>query len=293
MNRWSLILLFSVFTSGCVSSQVIPKGNLLSSIRTISVVPIETIPLLLHPDNVDDRKAIDIALGSTKNPIGTSAPKMDRTDTSLSPVTFILSPPPVRQIASILVIIGAVATLAEIASAGKEVPGETAVIEKGQPIGIWAPTVELAKRTIDSLQSRGFRTAHLIDGYVKLPITDRSINLYMENWLGPIRRYYNSNISTVNYADVDSVHSDAILEVGIMNYEYVKEGLSMQVFVRLVDPRTKQVLGRVRKHVYSDSGPLATLLRNDAEEMKHLVMETGNHLLVECLDEMGLTTNLK
>jgi hypothetical protein len=48
----------------------------------------------------------------------------------------------------------------------------------------------------------------MIDGYVRLPITDRTTTWHMENWLGPLRRWYNSDVSTVDYAALGSDHAD-------------------------------------------------------------------------------------
>jgi hypothetical protein len=179
--------------------------------------------------------------------------------------------------------------LAEASSAGKEVPGETAIIERGQPSEIWTPSVEFAKTAVVTLQHAGSREVRMIDGYVKLPITDRAITWHMENWLGPIRRLYSSDMSTVDYAAMGSVHADAILEVGVLNYEYASGRLILQVFVRLIDTRTRRVLGRARNISFSKGGPLAPLLQKDADGMKRLILETGDRLLAKCLTEIGLT----
>jgi hypothetical protein len=180
--------------------------------------------------------------------------------------------------------------LVEAASAGKEVPGETAVIQMDRPSETWMPTVEYAKTAAVALQQAGSRDVRVIDGYVRLPITDRSITWHMQNWLGPIRRLYSSDMSTVDYAAIRSDHADAILEVGVLNYEYYNQRFMLQVFVRLIDPRTKQVLGRARNSFSSKVGPLTPLLQNDAEGMKRLILETGNRLLAKCLAEIELTS---
>lgn len=263
------------------------------SLRTISVVPIEGMPLLLHPDSKDDTKAIEALMQSATRPTSAGTPIVNGPGTSLlrSAATLVNAPvTTIRTGASVLAVIGGTAMLLEASSAGKEEPGETTVIEMGHPSEKWMPSVEYAKTAMVALQQAGTREVRMIDGYVKLTNIDRSITWHMENWLGAVKRLYNSDVSTVDYAVISSDHADAILEVGVLNYEYWSERLMLQVFVRLIDPHTKQVLGRVRYTSTSKTGPLTPLLKNDAEGMKRLILETGNRLLTKCLAEIGLSS---
>lgn len=288
-----LAILLCVFMSGCVSSQIMPTQSALSSIRTIAVVPIEVMPLILHPDNEDDRKAIDAVARSSNSPDLARARSVNGPAAPLSESAAPLINAPIKSIrtgASILAIVGGTAKLVEAASAGQELPGETAVIEMGQPSEIWTPSVEYAKTVGKTLREKGSREIHTIHGYIKLPIADRSITWHMEHWLGPTRRLYNGETSTVDYTTIGPNRDDAILEVGVLNYEYYSERLLLQVFVRLIDARTKQVLGRARNFSTSKTGPLAPLIENDAGGMKRLILETGNRLLGKCLSEIGLAS---
>jgi hypothetical protein len=159
----------------------------------------------------------------------------------------------------------------------------------GYPGESWVPSVEYARTAVVVLQQRGFRGARMIDAYVRLPIADRSVTWHLENWMAPIRRWYNAGVSNVDYASIGSAQADVILEVGVSNYEYAFERLILQVWVKLVDPDTGQVLGRARNFEQSAAQPLAPLLQSDAEGMKRLVVEVGNRLLARCLDDVGLT----
>ena len=291
MKRCLFVVLLYVFTSGCISSQIIPKENVLSPIRTISIVPIECPPLILYPVTPDDRAAVDAMMRSPTPP--TSAPSLTVPGASPSiPSAWFVNAPSanIRTGASVLTIIGGIAILVEAASAGKEVAGETAVIEMDQPTATWMASVEYAKTAVVALQQAGSRDLRVIDGYVRLPITDRSMTWHMENWNGPINRWYNSDVSTVDYAAIGSNHADAILEVGVSSYQYYREALILHVFVKLIDPRTKQVLGRARSISFppQKAGPVAPLLQNDAEGMKRLILETGNRLVAKCLTKLGL-----
>ena len=293
MKQWFFVVLLYVFTSGCISSQIIPKGNVLSPIRTISIVPIECPPLILYPVTPDDRAAVDAMMRVATPPTSASPPSSTvlSASPSIPSASFVNAPSAnIRTGASVLTIIGGIAILVEAASAGKEVPGETAVIEMDQPTATWMASVEYAKTAVVALQQAGPRDLRVIDGYVRLPITDRSMTWHMENWNGPINRWYNSDVSTVDYAAIGSNYADAILEVGVFSYQYYREALILHVFVKLIDPRTKQVLGRARSISFPSqkAGPLAPLLQNDAEGMKCLILETGNRLVAKCLTKLGL-----
>jgi hypothetical protein len=274
MKLWTCGILLCVCTSGCVSPQIIPNQSFTTSIRSIGVIPVEGRPLTLHPQSDDDKKAID-AMAAHVSRVGELSVSWLSVGALGSVAGRALSPQgPVM--------------LAEAAAAGTEVPGEAAVFEKGRPRGTWSPTLEFAKSAVPLLRQVEGRQVRLIDGYVTLPFGERLITWHMEEWLGPIRRFYNSDASAVDYAAIDTDRVDAILEVGMVNFEYLNERLLLQVFVRLIDPRT--VLGRAREWSYLKGGPLAPLLQNDAEGLKRLVVTTGDALVVKCIGQIRLNT---
>jgi hypothetical protein len=288
LKRPALAILLCIFTSGCVSSQIIPRESALLSLRVISVVQIEGTPLVLYPDTPDDVRAIkalmqsiEFQISARERSVKISATSLSRSDAPLGAV----SPP--RTLGA-----GAIFELPVTALAGREVWDEAAVIEMGQPDQTWMPRVQFAKTAMEILQQGGKREAKMIDGYVKVPIMDRSITSHMENWLGPIRRLYNSDMSTIDYNTILGPDPpDAVLEVGTLQYEYSIGRLLLTVFVRLVDPHTKQVLGRAKEHSYPKAGPLIPLFENNASGMKNLIVDTGNRLVAQCLAQIGLTSD--
>ena len=267
MKNWILTLLACTLIPGCVSSQIIPKEGSISFIHKIDVVPVEAMPLLLHPLTEDDREALGAMAvyvpGVGEPSLGWLAQSTHRGHATWFPSDAI--------------------------SSGREVPGEVFVFEKGQPGGMSRPTTEYAKAAVVLLRKGGDREAKVVDRYIELPITNRYITLHMEDWLAPVRRLYNSDVSRVDYAALaSSDHVDAILEVGAFTSEYVFDRLLLSVFVRLVDTRTGQVLGRTAAMSIQKEGPLAPLLRDDAAGLKRLVLETGNRLVAQCLGEVRL-----
>lgn len=294
MRNWILLALITVLSSGCLSSQIVPKESLLQSMRTISIVPIESPPLLLTPRTEEDRATIIAMIRSAAAPTTASAPMGAGPGASLAqlaaPFTFAPSVG-LRSGAAVVVVIGGMSMLFEAASSGKEISEEAGEVMIDHPSERWLPSIEYAKTAVLALQQRGYHEVRMIDGYASLPVADRSITWHMENWLAPIRRWYNSNVSKVDYAPLGSVKADVILEVGVMNYEYAFERLFLQVWVKLIDPTTKQVLGRARNFEQSTAQPLALLLQNNAEGMKRLALEIGNRSLAKCLADVGLASS--
>ena len=85
------------------------------------------------------------------------------------------------------------------------------------------PTAGLAMLAAQQINQGGKRQARVIDGYGRLPIQDRSVNEFLENWMAPVRRWYNADVSTVEYSELDAARADAVLEIGILNHGYVSD----------------------------------------------------------------------
>ena len=84
------------------------------------------------------------------------------------------------------------------------------------------PTVGLAGETANQLRAGWGAGVEVVDGYLALPrIVDRNRTYLMENWLAPIRAWYNENESSFGYVQLLNKDIDAVVEVGIANYEMV------------------------------------------------------------------------
>ena len=133
----------------------------------------------------------------------------------------------------------------------------------------WMPTVGLAGETATQLRVGGGVDVEVVDGYLALlRIADRSRTQLMENWLGPIRDWYNENKSSYGYVKLPNKNVDAVLEVGIANYEIVFDGLVVQVMSKLIDPATGRVLGRSRNYSYVDTPPMENLFDDEGQIYK-------------------------
>jgi hypothetical protein len=267
MTRMIALMLVAMMASGCVATQRTPTETMLSGLRAIAIVPIEAPPLLVHPSTDADRAAVAaVGLASPGGPKGGGG--------------YILLP-----ILCPLCALVAMPLIYSASSTPRE--GETATITREQPPP-WMPTAGLARLAAQLLQRAGTREAFVVEGYAQLPIEDRSVTGFMENWLAPVRRWYNAEVSMLDYTQLGAPRADAILEVGVSSYEYFGSRLILQVHVKLSDPTTKQVLGRARNGDWPKAKPLAELLQDQGQPLRRLIETTGEALLTQCLQDLGL-----
>jgi hypothetical protein len=264
MNTIALILI-AVMCSGCVTAQRIPPESTVKGLRVITVVPIEAPPLLVHPKTDADRAAVTGAGLGAPGPGG-----------SVNGGYLLLLP-----------LVGFVGTagIYGIASSTPRAGEAIIIVRQSAP---WMPTPALAQTASQLLQRVGTREVVVVEGYGQLPIKDRSVNVFLENWMAPIRRWYNAEVSTLDYTQLGTPRADVVLEVGVLNYEYIGNRMLLQVMVKMSDPTTKQVLGRARSYDHPKGESLAVMLRDQGQPMQHLIETLGESLLTQCLKDLGL-----
>jgi len=267
MKNVIALILVATLTSGCVAMTRTPPESVVSRLKVIAIVPVEAPPLLLHPDTEADRANM-AKLGLT-SPEGGSSGTAYLTLPIFCPLCVATSLPLSIAISSI------------------PRPSDTVVMTREQPPQ-WMPTAGLARIAARLLQRPGSRETFVADGYALLPIADRSVNVFLENWMAPVRRWYNSDEFILEYSQPTPPQSDATLEIGILNYEYFSDILLMQVMVKLSDPTTKRVLGRARNWVTSRGKSLAEMLQDQGQPLRRLIETNGEASLAECLKNLGL-----
>jgi len=62
----------------------------------------------------------------------------------------------------------------------------------------------------------------------------------------------------------------------------------LQVLIKLIDPNTRQVIGRISAKTLSVEDSPESLLNNEAERFKWLVADMGAHLVSQGLSDLGL-----
>jgi hypothetical protein len=148
---------------------------------------------------------------------------------------------------------------------------------------------EIPEITGDLLNASGVRNVSMINGYVQLPITDRSLDPSLSNWLQPLSSFMKSDSSAIDYSTIDGDSYDTVIEVGIINNEFYDRYFRLQVFMKVIDAETSQVIASTRRiEFFPKKQNLETLLENDAKGLKQLSRNTAKKLLSECLVEVGL-----
>lgn len=157
--------------------------------------------------------------------------------------------------------------------------------------GIWVPTAVLANEAGALLSAYGIQ-ADIAPDIKPIPgVKDRSYTVLMENWLAPIRAWYNETEPVTNYSSFSSDQSLFILEVGVSNYELVLDGLLLQVIIKMIDPSNGLVIGRARASnawKVPKLYPYEQAFADDARRFKETFSETGQELLKKCLIKLGL-----
>ncbi|MGX2039023.1 hypothetical protein ACWJKU_02655 [Methylocaldum sp. MU1018] len=272
MKRYSVLLALLVALSACVAPPVKPPAAGAGEINTVLVIPVEPPPLEVIPDLIESRLPIyrqndtvpfDLFLEKKiyRNPGGVLiAGLVSRDD---------LVPEAVPR---------------RMSSAAENMPG----LEPAASLDDnWTPTFVLAREAASQLNSGGFKAvsgAH----YYRLPMSLRDRTANLAHWHGAIRQWYNQDTSPIDYRSHGAERVDAVLEVGIGTYRIFEAQAPLQVLVKLVDPATRQVIGRAGIEAFPVEGTAQTLLDHEAEKFKALVAEAGARLISRGLSDLGL-----
>jgi len=251
--------------SGCLTMPQRLSDAAVAKYRNVVVVPIEAPALLARPASDEDKAALQAA--DLVEPEGGGG----------SASSLLVDPH----------ITAGVGLLASVAAGSVPRKGESLVL-KDTPPPVWMPTGMLARSAAQLLQAAGETSASVIEGYAQLPVTDRSVNATMENWYAPVRRWYNSDVAMLDYRSRLPPGTDAVLEVGILNYAYRGGHLNLQLMVKVVDPRTQRVVARARDWKNPKGSHLDEMLENHGQALKDLIGSTANELLASTLRDVGL-----
>ncbi len=247
--------------AGCVGPQLQPDPERLSRVRNIEFVPMETPPLIINQPYV--------------------AGQIARREEDINAIKAVSSLLFQSQL-GLLLMLG-------------QLPGyllresEARQLGYPAPVEMWIPTVEFAREAGRLVAAAG-KAATVSTEVQPIPgIQDRQRSLLMENWLGPIRDWYNDESPSAKYAALAVKGVDLIAEVGIINYEVGSHGnLYLQVVVKLIDPRSGQLVGRARAFSSTDFIAIDKAFDNDAKPLKDSVLKVGNPLVLTCLRELRL-----
>jgi hypothetical protein len=269
-----LLTLLLVLT-GCLAAPIEPSTSKLDGIRTVLVVP---PPLEVIPDLIEARflvyrqyhyQAMPVGLFMQeeiyRNPGGVLIAGLVSDDDSV----------PVADIHQ--------SSVAKEKFANLE---PAALLQEN-----WMPTFILAQEAASQLNRSRFKGI-LSQYYYHLPIVSGDRNVNPGNWHNAIGQWYNQGMSSVDYRQPGMEHVDAVLEVGIENYKIFDAQTSLHVLIKLIDPSTRQVIGRISRKTYSVENSAKTLLSHESEKFKQLMTGMGAKLVALGFSDLGLTQNV-
>ena len=265
MKKQIALLVVLVFVSGCVGSQVVAPQDKLNKVKKIAVVPMESPPLEIPPFVSTDSLFASSAIMATV------------------PVESI------QETGRIGVMIFGIFMLAElpeeIKRSSEAAESFEAILDSGEA---WIPTVVFAREAANQISAQK-KYDVVIQEVQKFPeIKNRDRTWHGENWFAPIRSWYNQTESLFDYGLLRNQGCDAVLEVGMSNYNYLETHIVLQVMVRLIDIETGQLLGRSRAAKWPKIENGEQLLANKGQRFKDLFGALGAQLVNENLQSIGL-----
>ena len=196
-------------------------------------------------------------------------------------------------VASPLLVYNTVAVLIELPAAARRAATVSESLQVALDAGkTWAPSVVAAEEALLQLAARGF-VVQAEGGVRRIPgLRDRGRTVLMENWLAPIRAWYNDTRAVPCRDAAAAAAVSYGLEVGILSYEIVGGRLLLQVVMKLTNCSSGTVIGRSRAAMEAESmphtGPLVEAFAGDAAPFKLIVAAHCRPLVRTCLDRLGL-----
>lgn len=251
----------ALLVAGCVGGAIRPESDALAGLANVYLVPMESPPL-------DIPQSYASASGGT----GSLVYYLPRYTVGMARAAGMVS---------------GIFVLIDMAAASHARVDYADTIE---PSAVWTPSIVLANEARQLLDERDMKSA-VSSKIQPIPgIQDRERTITMENWLAPIRAWYNNDSPPRRYAALSKTGSDAVIEIGISNYEIHANKLLLQVHMKLIATSTGQLLGRSRASSFTDLPPIEQLFSNDAKAFKDAIAVAGQPLVASCLKDLGFSS---
>ena len=261
IKKITACLLLADLLNGCWAPDIKAPVAALDKLQSILVVAVESPPLEIYPDPIEQRM-----------------PVYGHYDNMAMPVDLDTQ---IYRNAGGIVIVGQVSQDDE----DDLVVAEQSMEPPTDPDGAWTPSLAVAQLAQNRLSTAAIRTA-LNHNYQPLAIANAERNANLGHWHHAIQDWYALDKSTSDYAQLDAY--DAVLEVGIANYRIFESQTSLQVLLKLIDPTSGRVIARSRADSFEvDDTPLNSL-NTDSQAFKNQVTKLGKQLLNQALDGIGL-----
>lgn len=253
-----MLLVITVLLVGCVTGGSTLDQSKAASLTHVHIVPIEGPPLSGMGLSRANLSGAGLVAGGTT--VGSNA----------------------------LLVVGSVMMIAALPEANANSAAASQRIESLLDNDeIWDPTVELAQETTRLLENASSYSVSTDSKIKPLPgVEQREATFFMENWMAPIRAWYNADRSPFSYSD--QLNSGVVLEVGLSNYEMTADYFLIQVMMKVVDPETGMVIANARKYSNTRFHDLDSLFEEDAAAYKQLFRDITAKLVQGCIDKLGL-----
>jgi hypothetical protein len=290
---YSALLILSL-SSGCVRMQIKPPVETSGKLQTIAVVPMEAPPLEFFPfgegdassvhDLMSDLQALNpdkkIPIGMRPNSLQdlVAANKIQIGGGRGQVIIFGIS-----MMMDLMNMKDLLVALQEAPAIAKSMESTLGHEEA------WIPTTVLSQEVVGQITLEGKSAVILEENIQEIPgITNRGRTISLENWMAPIRAWYNQDISSFDYQSYRERKVDAVLEVGLSNYTLGGTFMLLQVMMKLIDPMTGQVLGRSRNVGFVEIKKTDKLFIDNGLPFKELFAATGKKPVIEDLKYLGL-----
>jgi len=259
------VLVLAFLLSGCWATSIKSPAAEIDKISTILVVPVESPPLEIIPDPIKARVPV---YGHYRNmSIDFYLPKkLYQTSGGVTIAGFISEPDDAQDLTI------------QNEQAAPLLASETGAEQA------WTPTLTLAQQAMTQLAENNIK-AVLSHDYYHLPMADADRNAQLNHWRDALVEWYGQDVTSANYQHYTGI--DAVLELGFGNYRIFEGQTSVQVLMKLIDPKTRQVIARTRAGTFTveDGGRIP--LNRDSEPFKRLVSKMSSKLLKQGLTDIG------
>jgi hypothetical protein len=251
--------LFACLLTGCQMPAVRMPEAELRKLQSVLIVALETPPLEIEPDPIEDRVPAYAHYRNMAMPVD-----LERR---------------LYRNAGGVVIAGAVAP--------EEVGSFTLVTAAEQARGhalTWTPAVALAEIARQTL------TGHWLHSRVHrdirpLPLTESERNAQLRHWRRAVENWYAQTDAGSRYSELRDY--DGVLEIGVNRYRIFAGQVSLQVMLKVISPKTGRVLASTVADSYRVDDAALHSLETDGAAFKKLISELGERLLVRAFDELG------
>lgn len=281
-KRAFLLLVVLMMLFGCAAPPLVPPETSIRAIDKIRVVGMEMPPLEVTGLS---KKMASAALEAP--------PKTSSTPSIPAPYPYPPGQTPLKgaQISGVATVIGA---MSDMTSEHPELDPylarlSVAATELLIPGRAWDPAHALVEETSSLLAEGGWMTSQ--SAYLQaLPsVENRAVTKYMLNWQMPINDWYNDERVSYTYEDHGVGGTEKILEVsGYLSF--YQQYFILSVRLKLVDPKSRKTLGRVRDDVMHSltSDKIDELVSDGGIAFEKLFRSNARTLIKSCLHQLGL-----